>query len=178
MLACRIMRSTRIWITFSCCFFALAAFLWAETRKPGLWELTTTQTWQQSPFPPGITPPGGANSPFAGGTHTSQVCLTQQQIDKYGAIVPQTRGGCQVTNIAKKGNSMTADMICTGMMSGKGIIEESSSSDGEHAKGKVHFTGSLQLGPNTKPIEWTIDSSSVFKGTDCGNVKPIAIPDK
>jgi hypothetical protein len=165
---CIMMRGTRNWIVWSSCFCAVTVLVWAQTRKAGLWELTTTQTWQQSPFPAGAAP--------GGGTRTTQVCLTEQQIDKYGAIVPQTRG-CQVTNIVKKANGMTADMVCTGTMSGKGTLE-SFSTDGEHAKGKVHFVGSIQAGPNGKPIEWTIESSSVFKSADCGAVKPVPMPDK
>ncbi|MDE3187521.1 MAG: hypothetical protein KGM96_08375 [Acidobacteriota bacterium] len=27
-------------------------------------------------------------------------------------------------------------------------------------------------GPNTQPFEWTVESTSVYKGADCGNVKP------
>lgn len=150
--------------------------VWAQARKAGLWELTTTQTWQQSPLPAGMAPPGGANAPFAGGTHTTKVCLTQEQIDKYGAIVPQSRG-CRVTNIVKKANGMTADMECTGTMSGKGTLE-STLTDEEHAKGKVHFIGTMHMGPNTRPVEWTVQSSSVFKSADCGDVKPAPMPDK
>lgn len=172
------MRKSRIWSTLGCCFFVIAALVWAQNRKAGLWELTTTQTWQQSPFPAGMSsapPGGGGNSPFGGGTRTTQVCLTQQQIDKYGAIVPQIRG-CQVTNIVKTASGMTADMVCTGKMSGKGTLD--ASFDGDHATGKIHFIGSIQAGPNTKPIEWTTHSSSIFKSADCGDVKPFPMPDK
>lgn len=165
------MCKNRIFATFACCLFAAGAFLWAQARKPGLWEMTATQTWQQSPFP------AGANSPFSSPmTHTTQVCLTQEQIDKYGAVVPQTRG-CQVTNIVKKADGMTADMECTGAMSGKGTLE-SHLTDDNHAKGKVHFIGTMKMGPNAKPVEWTVESSSVFKGADCGTVKPVPAPEK
>jgi hypothetical protein len=151
----------------------VAAFAWAQTRKPGLWELTSTTTWQQSPFPAGT-----AGSPAGGGTRTTQVCLTQQQIDKYGAILPSTSAGCRLTNLVKKANGMTADMVCTGTMSGKGSLE-SSWTDGEHATGKVHFVGSIRVGTNSKPIEWTAASTSVYKGADCGSVKPYpTLPDK
>lgn len=156
------MRLARIRIALSCSLLAAAALVWAQSRKAGLWEMTTTQTWQQSPFPDGMAPPAGA--------HTTQVCLTQQEIDKYGAIVPQTRG-CQVTNIVKKANGMTAEMVCTGAMSGKGTME-STLADADHAKGKVHFVGSMKMGAATKTVEWTVESSSVFKGADCGSVKP------
>jgi len=146
----------------------MAVVVWAQTRRAGLWELTSTQTWQKSPFPPGANPAGV-------GPHTTKVCLTQKQIDKYGAIVPQSRG-CQVTNIVKKANGMTADMVCTGAMSGKGTLE-STLIDDSHAKGRVHFVGSIQAGPNHMPVEWTAESSSVFKSADCGDVKPLPGPD-
>jgi hypothetical protein len=164
------MRRTRIWISTSFCLLALAVFAEGQARKPGLWELTTTTTWQQSPFPTGSAPASGA-------PHTIQVCLTQQQIDTYGAILPESRNNCQVINLVKKSTSMTADMVCSGRMSGKASLE-SSFTDSEHATGKIHFVGSMQMGPNTKPMEWTSASVSTFKGSDCGSVQPPPMPEK
>jgi hypothetical protein len=153
-------------IMLGCCLFVMPILAGAQTtRKAGLWELTTTQTFQQSPFPTG-----------AAGTRTTPVCLTQQQIDRYGAILPQIRS-CHVTNVVKKTNGMTADMVCTGMMSGKATLQ-SDSTDGVHATGKVHFIGSMQVGSSSKPMEWTTLSSATFKGPDCGDVKPVPVPDQ
>lgn len=134
-------------------------------------------TWQQSPLPTGMTMPAGANSPFGGGAHTTQVCLTQAMLDKDGAAVPQNLAGCQISNVRMHPNNMTADWVCTGMMAGKGTVE-SSWTDTNHATSKVHFTGSMQLGQNATPIEYTIVASSAYKGADCGSVKPLPIPDK
>jgi hypothetical protein len=172
------MRRTRDGITLVCYLFAMTTLAWAQTRKPGLWTLTSTTTWQQSPVPPGVGgSPVGGNSPFDGGTNTTQVCLTQQQIDKYGAILPPI-SGCRLTNLVKNTNRMTAEMVCTGSMSGKASLE-SSWTDDVHATGKTHFIGSMQIGPNTKPIEWTTASTSIYKGSDCGSVKPYPpLPDK
>jgi len=39
------MRKNRVWIIMTCCLVALAAFAWAQSRKPGLWEITSTMTW-------------------------------------------------------------------------------------------------------------------------------------
>lgn len=115
--------------------------------------------------------------PTGGGTHTTQVCVTQQYFDKYGAILPQI-SGCRVTNLVKKANGMTADMECTGRISGKGSME-SSWTDDEHATGKMHFVGSMQVGPNSKPMEWTTASGSIYNGRDCGSVKPLSpVPDR
>jgi hypothetical protein len=169
------MRDTLGWIILFCCFCVISAS--AQTRKPGLWELTTNTTWQTSPFPGGMpnVPAAGPNSPFGGGTHTMMVCLTQEQIDRYGAITPSTRN-CQISNVVKSSSHMSADWVCSGKMSGKGTLE--SSFEGNRAKGKVHFVGSLQAGPNPRPIEWTAESTSVFKGPDCGSVKPLPMPNK
>ncbi len=172
------MRKTHLWITIACCLFFVAIFAWAQGRKPGLWEMTSTMTWQHSPMPAGMTLPPGANSPFGGSAHTTQVCITQAMIDKYGAPVPQSHGNqCQVSNVQKTPNGMTGDWICTGPMAGKGTVE-SSWTDADHATSKVHFAGSMQMGPNATPIEYTIVASSVYKGADCGSVKPMSMPDK
>jgi hypothetical protein len=168
------MRKTRIWITLGCCLFAVAISAGAQTtRKPGLYETTSTMTWQQSPFPQGMQMPAGG--PFGGGPHTVQVCMTQAMIDKYGSPVPQSRGNCQMTNLSMKLTGMTATMTCTGAMTGTGTVETDWSLP-DHAKGKVHFTGTMQMGQNSRPVEWTNEFTSVYKGPDCGDVKPVVIP--
>lgn len=146
-------------------------------RKPGLWEITTSMTWQQSPFPQGMQLPPQAMAALNGAPHTTQYCLTQAMIDKYGAPIPQQspRQSCQISNVQKSDTGMSADWVCTGMMSGKGSIESHWSADGT-ARGKVHFVGTMQMGPNPTPVEWTSTSSSVYKGPDCGSVQPPPMP--
>ena len=62
-------------------------------------------------------------------------------------------------------------------MAGKGTVE-CAWTDPDHATGKVHFVGSMQMGPNAPPVEYTIVATSVYKGSDCGSVKPAPMPDK
>jgi hypothetical protein len=171
------MRKTRVWLPILCSILAVSALAGAQTtRKPGLWETTTQMTWQQSPMPAGMTMPPGAHSPFGGGPITSQVCLTQEMIDKYGAPMPQSqRGDCQIVNVSIGLTGMTANLVCTGQVSGKGSVE-SNWTIPDHARGKVHFVGTMQMGGNSRPIEWTSESTSVFKGPDCGSVKPYPMP--
>jgi len=169
------MRKTNLWITLCFCLLAVAISASAQAiRKPGLWEMTTTMTWQKSPMPPGMTMPPGMKSPFSGSTITSQVCLTQAMIDKYGAPVSQSKD-CKIVNVSMHATGMTADMICSGKMNGKGHME-SSWPLGNQARGKVHFEGTMQAGPNPMQVEWTSDSTSTYKGPDCGSVKPMAMP--
>ena len=167
------MRIHRAVLAVSACVLALGIFAWSQSRKPGLWEMTSNMTWQQSPLPPGIKLPPGVNSPFAGGPTTSQVCLTQAQIDKYGAPTPQSHNGdCTVQNVVLKDTSMSADWVCTGRMAGKGTLQ-SSWAEPDHAKGTVHFVGTMQMGARSTPVEFTIESTSVYKGADCGSVQPL-----
>jgi hypothetical protein len=151
------------------CGLALALIAWAQAPKAGLYEVTNRMTWQQSPFPEGMQAPPGSGTP-----HTANACVTQAQIDKYNGPKPQANGGCQISNIQKLENGMTADMTCTGPMKGKGTVV-TTWIDSSHSKSKVHFTGEMQMGPNTKTVEWTVDSEAIYKGPDCGNVKPSAV---
>ena len=159
----------RFWVPVAGCVVASAVLLMAQAnRKPGLYEMTSTMSWQQSPFPAGMAMPGG-------GPHTMQVCLTQAMIDRYGGPVPQSRGDCQVKNMVKSADGMTADYVCSGHMNGTGKMEAHWTEGGE-SHSKVHFTGTMQLGPQGKPVEWTMESTSVYKGEDCGSVKPLPMP--
>jgi hypothetical protein len=167
------MRLTLTRLLAASCLLSAATFAAAQSSniKPGLWEATATMTWIQSPMPAGMPM-------FGGGPHTSKSCLTQAQIDKYGAYTPQqqARQSCQMTNVNKTTTGMTAEMVCTGSMTGNATIK-SSWGEGDHATSSAHFTGAMQMGSNSKPIEWTMETTSTFKGSDCGKVKPVVIPD-
>jgi len=166
------MRKTRLYVTLGCCMFATAISAWAQGgRRPGLYEVTSSMTWQKSPLPPGMQAPPG--SPFDGAPKTTQVCVTQEQIDKYGGPNPAPqRGNCTVSNLQMKPDGMTAGMACTGQMVGNGTVNSTWSASGTGTT-NVHFTGTMQMGPRSTPIEWTLQANSVFKGADCGSVKPV-----
>lgn len=157
--------SRNIFIAVSCAAVA-ALIAWAQTPRAGLYEVTNRMTWQKSPFPDGMQAPPGSGSP-----HTAQTCVTQAQIDKYNGPRPEAGGGCQVSNIHKREGGMTAEITCSGSMKGQGTIETAWIDSG-HSRGKVHFAGEMQVGKNSKNVEWTIESESIFKGSDCGSVKP------
>ncbi len=172
------MSKSQMRITLGVCLLALSMGALAQVMgKPGLWDMTSTLTWQKTPMPPGITLPAGIQSPFAPTTHTSQVCMTQQMIDKFGAPFAYSQGqeNCTVTNIVRKPSSLTAEMTCTGRISGKTTIE-SSWPDGNTAHGTAHFVGAMQMGNSALPVEYTVESTSTYKGADCGDVKPMQLP--
>lgn len=167
------MRKTRVCLTLGCLLFTLASCTWAQGgRKPGLWEVTSTMTFQQSPFPAGMQAPGG--SPFSGAPKTTQVCVTQAMIDKYGGPPPQTRGDCQMSNVATTLTGMTGTLTCTGAMSGTATVNATWSDSGT-SQTKVHFTGSMKMGPQSTPVEWTMQATSTYKSSDCGGAKPVVV---
>jgi len=165
------MRHPRPWIAVTSCLLAGSLSLTAATnRKPGLWEITTNTTWQKAP-----EVPGGDAEKLRGGAHTTEVCLTQEMIDDYGALLPQGRGQCSIQNRISTESKTTGDYVCIGMMDGKGQLE-SVWADPEHVNGKVHFVGTFQVGAMRQPIEWTTESKSQFKSSSCGAVKPHPLP--
>jgi hypothetical protein len=94
-------------------------------------------------------------------------------IDKFGGPSPTPqRGDCQVTNVSMSLTSMTASIACTGQMTGSGTVN-ASFTEGGTGQTKVHFTGTMQMGPRSAPVEWTMQATSTYKGPDCGSVKPI-----
>ena len=140
------------------------------TRKAGLWEITTTMTWQKAPFAHSTESGIGE-----GGSHVKQFCLTQEMIDNYGALLPQSHGECRIENKVMRPGGVTADWVCAGKITGKGVLE-TNWIDLEHATGKLHFLGTFLEASGATPIEWTTDSSSVFKSESCGSVRPIPLP--
>lgn len=170
------MRKAGLGIAFAWFLFSVAVIVFAQEKEPshhygkaGLWEVTTTMTWQKQPVRTGV--PGG---PPAAGSHTSEFCLTQAMVDA-GALFPQSRGECHIQNKVVKPGKLTANYLCTGKMKGMGNVE-SSFPDLEHVTGSIHFVGTLDVDRKPQPIEWTNSSSAVFKTAQCSNTPAPAAP--
>lgn len=165
------MRKGQIGIALVCCLPMLVTVAQGQSKqKPGLWETTSQMTISGMPQMPQNMP----NSPFA--PHTVQVCVTQEMVDKYGGPMSQPqRGDCQVTNISMKPDGMTAEIMCTGQMSAKGDIT-TKFTDGNSTDMTMHLAGTMQMGQNSRPIDMTLHATSVYKGPDCGSVKPMTVP--
>jgi hypothetical protein len=80
-----------------------------------------------------------------------------------------------MTGIQIRPTGMSATMACTGRVVGSGSVD-ASFIDSEHAKSKIHFAGTMTMGPNSRPIEWTMESTSTFKSADCGSEQPVVTP--
>lgn len=154
------MKRVRVW-TLCCCAMALAAMAHGQSRKPGLWEVTSSMSMTGGPAGMPAMPP-----------RTNQVCVTQAMIDKYGGPTssPQT-GDCQMTNVVLTATGMTASMTCSGKTSMTGTVQ-ATFVDANTTKTTIQMT--IAMGPNT--MNMTMQATGVYKGSDCGSVKPMAMP--
>lgn len=171
------MRNVRACFILMFCLFAVLHLSEAQSRKAGLWEMTSKTTILQPGNRVGTTINNGSqesaqsSDPAAG----IPVCLTQAQIDKYGVILPPSLRDCELSNVVQKPDGVSADMICKGTYNGKGSIE-STWTDDDHASGKVHFVAKSRDSSKPMSIAWTQESTAVFKSPDCGSVKPRPMP--
>jgi len=176
------MRKTQFWIRMGCCLLMTSLVANAQSqRKPGLYEVTSTMSMGGAAapqLPPGVQLPPGMQMPGGGmmAPRTTQVCVTQAMIDKFGGPSPAPqRGNCQVTNVSFKPDGMTADIKCTGQMTGTGTVQ-ATYVDANTTQSKVHISGVMQMGQNSRPIDMSVNSTSIYKGSDCGDVKPFTMP--
>ena len=124
----------------------------ASHGKVGLWSITTTMDMggmRPMPQMPQMTPEQmakmkqmGIQMPGMGGpphTMTTQHCMTAAEVNS-DKPPPAREHDCTMTNEKIAGQSMSADMVCTGEMKGNGhltVIYDST----EHYSGKMDFTG-------------------------------------
>ncbi len=178
------MSKKRIWTLVGSCVVALAALAWGQSQqKAGLWVTTTQMNMgganapQMPQLPPGVQLPPGMQmpaSPFA--PQTTQVCVTQAMIDKYGGPFSNPpRGNCKMTDIKLNSGGMTATMTCSGQFNGTGTVQ-ATFVDANTTKTTMHLTGTMQMGPNSQPMDMTVQSTSTYKGADCGSVQPLPMP--
>ena len=175
------MSKSVLWMLACGTALALAAAASGQIKqKPGLWEVTSTMTMAGMPqmpampqMPPGVHMPAMA-SPFA--PHTTQICVTQAMIDRYGGPYRQPpQGDCKVTDIVTKPDGMTAKITCTGQLNATGTVE-STWTEANTTHTLMHLKGTTNNGSGDRPIDMTMKADSTYKGPDCGNVKPIEMP--
>jgi hypothetical protein len=155
------MNKTRFWLILGCCIIAFAAQAQGQNRKPGLWEVTSQMSMSGGPQNMPQMPP-----------RTSQVCVTQAMIDKYGGPYsnpPQSQ--CQITNMSVTATGMSADLTCSGRGSMNGTVK-TTFVDANTTKTTVQM--SMAMGSNT--MNMTMESTATYKGPDCGSVQPLAMP--
>lgn len=153
-----------------------ASFLATEAMaagKPGLWSVTTQMNMPGMPQMPQLTPEQAAQMrqlgiqmpAMAAGGHgmTVQTCITPQQA---AATAPPsfTRDNdkCVTQNVQQRGQTMSADMVCTGDMNGTGHVQVTYDSD-QHYHGSMDFMGTAQ----GHPANMTMTMEGNWLKADC-----------
>lgn len=166
---------------------------WAQTMKPGLWEITNQMQGAQgsqtavamaemqkqlASMPPDqrkmmeemMAKQGVQMGKATGGGMAVKVCMTKEMVERNE--VAQQQDGCTHTTSPRSGNTMKFAFVCTKPPS--------------RGDGQVTFVSpeaySMQMKAMTtvKGKEETMDMQAQGKwlGTDCGNVKPLGAPKK
>ncbi len=144
-----------------CCIIALAAQAQGQNRKPGLWEVTAQMSMSGGPQGMPQMPP-----------RTTQVCVTQAMIDKYGGPYSNPPNSqCQMTNMSVTPAGMSANLTCAGHGNMTGTVQMTFV-DAETTKTTVQM--SMAMGANT--MNMTMESTAKYKGPDCGSVQPLSMP--
>jgi hypothetical protein len=155
------MNKTRFLMILGCCIIALAAQAQGQRRKAGLWEVTSQMSMSGGPQNMPQMPP-----------RTTQVCVTQAMIDKYGGPYSNPPNSqCQMTNLSVTPTGMSANLTCTGRGTTTGTVQ-TTFVDANTTKTTVQM--SIAMGPNT--MNMTMMSTATYKGPDCGSVQPMAMP--
>jgi hypothetical protein len=111
----------------------------------------------------------GIKLPTPGEPMISQVCVTAEQaaLDTPPNL-ERTQSGCAAQNVKIAGNRVSADVVCTGQIKGKGHLETTYS-------GLTHYEGSYRFEGASQGQTQTTNSTFVanFVSGNCGNVKPL-----
>jgi hypothetical protein len=167
----------------------------ADSIKPGLWEMTNQMQGagggeaanamaamqkemasmpaeQRKMMQDMLAKQGMQISSTADGAMAVKMCMTQEMIDRNEVAPQDGNGNCTHTNSARTGNSMKFSFVCT---------KPASSGEGE-----VNFTSPeaytsrvvVKSMVRGKPETMDMRTSGRWLGKDCGNIKPLAIPNK
>jgi hypothetical protein len=171
-------------------FAAMSSGAYAQTIKTGLWEFTTQMAGgggkmsdamaqaqkEMASMPPEqrkmmqdmMAKQGVQMGTGAGGGMTVKVCMTQEMVDRND--VSSHQDGCTHTNSPRMGSTMKFSFVCTKPpSSGEGQVTFTSP---EAYSMKMTTTTTVQ----GRPEKMEMQNSGRWLGSNCGSVKPLAMP--
>lgn len=169
----------------------LALSAQAQTIKPGLWENTSKMggspeieqamakmQQQMASMPPEqrkmmeeMMSKQGVSVGSNGSGMVAKVCMTKEMAER-GDVPTRQQGDCTTTTSDKTSRGMTMKFTCTNPpSSGEGQL--TFSGDSAYTM-KMKINSTAQGAPKTM----TIDTAAKWLSSDCGSVKPLALPKK
>lgn len=169
------MRKSVLILGLTVCSLAAAGVAYSAARmQPGLWRNSSIMDLGQAM--PKLTPQEmaqmkamGVQIPVAGQPLISEICVTAAQavMDTPPNLV-QGESGCSTQNVRATGNSVSADVVCTGRIKGQGHMETTYSGM-THYQGKYRFQGTS----DGQPQNLNVSFDANFVSASCGTVKPV-----
>jgi hypothetical protein len=171
---------------------ALGGVAHAQNIKPGLWEFTTQVSGgggkmtdamaqaqkQMESMPPDqrkmmqdmMAKQGVQMGTSAGGGMAIKVCMTQEMVERNE--VSSHQGDCTHTNSPRIGNTLKFSYVCSKPpSSGEGQVTFTSP---EAYTTKMTNTTTIQ----GRPEKMDMQNNARWLGSNCGSVKPLAMPKK
>ena len=164
----------------------------AQSLKPGLWEINNKMQTGSGQLEKGMAemqkemaamPPdqrkmmqdmmakqGVALGAGGAGNIVAKICMTKDMIERNE--LPAQQGDCKTTSSPRAGNTMKMSFVCT---------QPPSSGDGQVTFiSPEAYTSTMAMKSTVqgKPETMTMDGSGKWLSSDCGAVKPIAMPKK
>lgn len=147
---------------------ALALGLGVECRaagemKTGLWEMSIVLSPEQlAAMPKDVKPPG-----LVGNAIRKQVCITPREAEGLGMLDDRDGGSCKLVNRVSKGNTHSADVVCTDPHNHGGgrwttVFKDS---------GNMTAVVEVQVVLADKTVAHRHESSGRWLQADCGQVK-------
>jgi len=150
----------------------VAAPALAGHGKAGLWDVTVTTNAGGAAMPDmsKLSPEAQAmmrarGMTMNGHTITVQHCMTQSEVDANNPPAMRNQKECKIANSRISGNAFSADMTCSGEMTGTGHMEVTYDSP-EHYAGKSTMSGTV----NGHPMSTSTTFEGRWVGADCKGV--------
>jgi hypothetical protein len=176
------------------CLFFYGAASQAQNIQPGLWEITTHMQGGSSDkmaasmekmqkemanMPPDqrkmmqdmMAKQGVQMGSAAGGGISMKVCMTPEMAAR-NELNSGQRGDCKHTSTPRLDNRMKYSFVCT---------NPASSGEGEVTfRGREGYSTKMSITSTVKgkPEKMDIQGEGKWLGKDCGNIKPLAAPQK
>jgi hypothetical protein len=152
------------------------AVAFAAHGRVGLWNVTTAMQMSNMPqIPPealAMMKERHMPVPGSGEPMTSQICMTQEQVnaDKPPAMSNRDES-CDTKLLNHSPALMEAEVTCHGRMNGVGHVKVAWRGN-EHYEGTYNFKGAM----DGRPQDMSTRFSGDFVKSDCGSVRPSMPP--
>lgn len=171
-------------------------------NKAGLYEVTIRVWTSGTGVPRELTQEmkeraAKLNLPVPGLPYTKLVCVTAEMAGRMNGSPAQQNSTfavrllgrssqCSQSDVVRSANGMTARVACKVAMPGQGSapgsVTETSGTlttidgDGGTEETKIVMNGTISTGSRADPVEMEAELRRVYKGPDCGQVKPPQSP--